>query len=141
VAAAWQELQSIRQRQDPLWKAQSDANPALPASGVALGLAMFASMLPIGALEVAHANSDAESGAIDDRSRKIGATLISLGALGFVAFVAGTCVLVRMRRSRMQRDAEIRRLEERRSLLTRIVEADWRALRHAPAPSATPPSR
>jgi hypothetical protein len=38
VAAAWQELRSIRQREDLLWKQQADARPGLPATAVALGI-------------------------------------------------------------------------------------------------------
>jgi hypothetical protein len=87
----------------------------------------------MGALLVAHANSDAESGSIDRDTRRDGATLIGFGALGFAALVAGTYMLVRLRRARMQREDEIRSLEERRGLLESIVEADWRAAQGASA--------
>ena len=130
---AWQELRAMQLRHDEIWK-DRDQNVALPAVGIAVGLATFGIMLPFGAILVADANYAYDGEEYAQRDRAVGGTLIAFGILGFAAFLAGSVAIALKRKRRTAQDLELKSLADRRTLLENLLEADWRARQLQKAP-------
>ncbi|HEX6239524.1 MAG TPA: hypothetical protein VFZ61_01470 [Polyangiales bacterium] len=130
---AWEELRAIQLRHEQIWR-ERDSRVALPAVGIAVGLAAFSVMLPFGSILVADANYAYDGAEYAQRDRAVGGTLIAFGILGFAALVAGSVAIALKRKRRASQDSEMKSLADRRTLLENLLEADWRARQSPKAP-------
>jgi hypothetical protein len=128
---AWRELHELQRRQAIVLQQREPAVP-LPATGVALGSAALGVLLPWGSILVARSREGEEPGVEQDR--RVGATLIALGLLGFAAVVAGSVALARTRKRQVRCEAELKSLADRRTLLENLLAGAW----HTPPGQSAP---
>ncbi|MDB4976577.1 MAG: hypothetical protein JWN48_4918 [Myxococcaceae bacterium] len=139
---AWRELHLIQDEEEQLWSRRRDYHIALPVTGIVFGIPMFMTMVPMGAVLVADSKNYSSScfssgnGQLtcdDDTSyshqeRRIGRTLLAFGTIGALILAAGSYGLAKARRRRHADETKLESLASRRSLLERLLEAQFKSV-------------
>jgi hypothetical protein len=93
----------------------------LPGLALGLGIPIFMTTVPIGAILLANAGNDSDSGAAHER--RVGAGLLAAGAVGLAGIIYGAIQIRRARRQRLLAEYELRAIAVQRLVLASHLPA------------------